>query len=129
MSKRIFSIDIEKETIKNKHYRKVLYTDKYQQLVVMSLEPGEDLPLEVHNGSQFIRVESGRGYVKQYNGKQTYKTLLKDGISIDIPPNVKHYITNTSKTEPLKMYSVYSPPEHKPKTVNKRQPLPMNDHH
>lgn len=53
----MFSINIEKETLKNNNYRKVLYTDSKQQLVVMSLNPGEDIPLESHNGSQFFRIE------------------------------------------------------------------------
>lgn len=114
----MFSINIERETLKNTYYRKVLSTNKFQQLVVMSLKPGEDIPLESHDGSQFIRIESGRGIAKT-NKKNT---RLKDGMSIIIPPNTKHYIKNTTK-KPLKLYSVYSPPQHPKETKQRRQPI------
>ena len=117
--------NIEKETIKNDNYRKVLYTVKGKnQLVLMSLNPGEDIPEEVHSKiSQFFRVEAGKGYAK-IDGK---RYTLKDGFTIIIPPGSKHYIKNTSKTEKLKMYSIYSPENHPEELVNKRQPL--YDHH
>lgn len=113
--------NIEKETIKNKNYMKVLYTVKgNMQLVLMSLNPGEDIPEEIHNNiTQFFRIESGMGYAK-INGK---RYTLKDGFTLIIPPGSKHYIKNTSKTEPLKLYSIYSPEHHPNKKINKRQPL------
>lgn len=113
----MFNINIEKETIKNNNYRKVLYTDAKQQLVVMSLNPGEDIPLESHNGSQFFRIEKGRGVALIKNKR----VLLRDGVGLIIPKSTKHTIKNTSKTNSLKMYSIYSPPQHPPKTLHKRQ--------
>ena len=112
--------NIEKDTLKNKIYRDVLYTvPKKFQLVLMSLDVGEDIPEEVHSGHvQFIRVESGTGIA--IVGRKKYK--LFDGISITIPPGKKHYIKNTSKTEMLKMYTIYAPDEHPPRRKNKRQP-------
>ena len=83
----------------------------------MSLKPGEDIPEEKHDGSQFIRVESGRGVVRF--GKE--RKLLSDGIAIVIPRNVNHYIRNTSKTETLNLYSIYTPPEHESGAKESRQ--------
>lgn len=113
----MFNINIEKSTLKNNHYRKVLYTDTEQQLVVMSLSPGEFIPQESHNGSQFFRIEEGNGVV--FIKKK--KVILKDGTGLIIPKNTKHTIKNTSKTKSLKIYSIYSPPQHPPKTLHKRQ--------
>jgi len=115
-----FYKNIEKETIKNNNYRKVLYTvPGKNQLVLMSLKPTEDIPEEIHNNiSQFFRVEKGKG-IATINNKN-FK--LKDGMSFIIPPGAKHYIKNTSKIEDLKMYTIYSPDNHPAKKINKRQP-------
>lgn len=118
----MFNINIEKATIKNNHYRKVLYTDTKQQLVVMSLSPGEDIPQESHDGSQFFRIEEGKGVALV----KKKKVVLKDGTALIVPKNTKHTIKNTSKTKSLKMYSIYSPPQHPPETLHKRQ---TNDKH
>jgi mannose-6-phosphate isomerase-like protein (cupin superfamily) len=117
-----FSINIENETLKNTNYRKVINTNKTQQIVLMSLQPGEDIPIEIHsNTSQFIRVEKGTGVA--FIGKlATKKIKLKDGVSLTVPPKTWHYIKNTSQKDDLKLYSIYSPPEHPPNKVNKRQP-------
>ena len=117
--------NIEKETLKNNYYRKVLYTIKNKtQLVLMSLKPGEDIPIEIHKHiAQFFRVENGKG-IAIINGK-TYK--LKDGSSLIIPPNSEHYIKNTSKNKDLKMYTLYSPPNHPHNKINKRQPIVNHD--
>ena len=109
--------NIEKETLKNTNYRKVVYTDKYQQLVLMSLNPKEYIYLEKHNATQFFRVEKGNGIAK-VGGKDI---KLKDGVSVTVPPNTFHKIINTGSV-PLKLYTIYSPPQHKPGTVDKRQP-------
>ena len=113
--------NIEKETLKNNHYRKVLYTDKGKsQLVLMCLNPGEDIPLETHDDvSQFFQIKSGKGIAFIDNQKK----LLKDGTTLIISPGSKHYIKNTSKTTKLKLYSIYSPDEHPPNRVDKRQPF------
>jgi len=109
--------NFEKKTLKNKNYRKVVYTDKYQQLVLMSMNPKEYIHLEKHNATQFFRVEKGKGIAK-VGGKDI---KLTDGMSVIVPPNTFHEIINTGRT-PLKLYTIYSPPQHKPGTVDKRQP-------
>jgi mannose-6-phosphate isomerase-like protein (cupin superfamily) len=116
-SRDCFNTNIENATLSNKNYRKVLYTDKYQQLVLMSLNVGEYIHKEKHSGSQFFRVESGTG-IAEINGR---KVALKDGISLIVSPNTYHKIINTSKKHPLKLYSIYSPPQHRRRTVDKRQ--------
>lgn len=108
--------NIEKETIENENYRKVLFTAEHLQLVVMSLKVGEDIPQETHQKiDQFIRVESGNALVitdgKEFN--------LNDDDIIIIPAGTKHYVKNVSKTKALKLYSIYTPSEHKPGTIHK----------
>ena len=109
-------INIEQETINNTDYRRVIHTTKHNQVVLMSLEPGEDIPTETHDGSQFIRFEKGRG-IAIINGKE-YK--LSDGISLNIPAGVKHYIKQTGD-QPLKLYAIYSPAEHTDGLIQTRQ--------
>ena len=110
--------NIEKLTNQNTYYRKVISTTPQQQLVLMCLKPLEEIGMEKHpHTTQFIRVESGRG--KAVVGKSTYR--LSDDSFIIIPPNKCHNIINTSKTKPLKLYTIYSPPEHKPGTKQKRK--------
>lgn len=120
-----FTLNIEKETLKNNNYREVISTDKYQQLVLMSLNPGEYIHREKHNGTQFFRFEGGSGIAEIGSKREIIQ--LKDGISLTIKPNILHKIINTSKTKKLKLYSVYSPPQHKHGHIDKRQPA--DDHH
>lgn len=110
-------INIERETLRNNNYRKVLFTTPQQQLVVMSLMPGEDIPAETHNGTQFIRVEAGKGVAEI----GATKSNIRDGSVVMIPPRHRHYVKNTSRTEPLKLYTIYSPPEHRPGLIQRRQ--------
>jgi mannose-6-phosphate isomerase-like protein (cupin superfamily) len=112
--------DIEKDTLKNSYYRKVVYTTSGLQLVLMSLEPGEDIPEETHPKTvQFFRIESGEGLIKVGN-----KTVfVQDGDSVIVPAGKKHYVANVSNESPLKMYTIYTPPEHSHNKINKRQPL------
>jgi len=105
--KNIFHTNIEKETIENKEYRKILNTGKYMQLVSMSLKPHENIPLELHIADQFIRVEKGIASV--IISKNNYK--LEDGDCIVIPANTEHYIENIGRDD-LKLYTIYSPPQH-----------------
>ena len=115
----MFRGDIEKITIENKNYRRVLHTTPQQQLVVMSIPPLSDIHKEKHpNTTQLIRIEKGNG-IAIVNGK---RKNLSDGVLIIIPPNTTHYIKNTSKTEPLQLYSVYSPPEHPKKLTQRNKP-------
>lgn len=109
-----FSVDIENETIKNKDFRKVLYTGNNIQLVLMNLKSGEDIGDEVHGVDQFFRFEEGTGKVT-INGK---KHEVSDGFSVIVPAGSKHNVKNDGK-EDLKMYTLYSPPHHADGTVHK----------
>jgi mannose-6-phosphate isomerase-like protein (cupin superfamily) len=108
--------NIEDQTLQNKDYRRVLFTGKMLQLVLMSIQPGEEIGMEVHEDhDQFLRVESGSG-VAILNGE---RHDLKDGVAVVVPAQVQHNIINTSKSAPLKLYTLYSPPEHPEDTVQK----------
>lgn len=109
-----FVIDIEKETVNNNNFRKVLYTAKNSQLVIMSLKPKEDIGEEVHDVDQFFRVDAGTGRVV-ING---VTTRIKNGSAIVVPAGAKHNVINTGK-EDLKLYSIYSPPHHADGTIHK----------
>jgi mannose-6-phosphate isomerase-like protein (cupin superfamily) len=105
-----FSADIENSTLKNENYRKVLYTGKHSQLVLMCLKPKEEIGMEVHaENDQFFRFEQGQG--KCIIDGHEY--ALKDGSAIVVPAGARHNIVNTSSTENLKLYTIYSPPHHK----------------
>lgn len=107
--------DLSKLTLENNNYRKVITTTKHMQLVLMSLKPKEEIGLEIHkNITQFIRIEKGSCIA--IIGKDHIK-LKKEGYVI-IPPNTEHNIINTGKGD-LKLYTIYSPPHHKPNLVNK----------
>lgn len=113
-----YIVNIEKKSIANSYFREVLFTGPRSQLVVMSLAPGEDIGMETHDDTdQFIRVEAGKG--KAVLDGSDYP--LEDGSAVVIPAGTRHNIVNTSKTEPLKLYSIYSPPEHPDKTVHKNK--------
>lgn len=105
-----FHTNIEKETLANNNFRKVLYTGKHSQLVLMSLVPNEDIGMEVHtDNDQFFRFEKGRGKCI-INGNE-YD--ISDGVSIVVPAGAEHNIINTSDSEDLKLYTIYSPAHHK----------------
>lgn len=150
--------NIEKKTIQNKNYRKVLFTTPQMQLVVMSIE--NDIPKEIHKKTtQFIRVESGTGFAeinisnsrltsksksnsnsrltsrsksnsnsrltsksksntkaRSKSNKNKKRIKLEDGVAVIIPAGTEHYIKNTGK-DPLKLYTLYSPPEHEPQLI------------
>ncbi|MCX7837594.1 MAG: cupin domain-containing protein [candidate division WOR-3 bacterium] len=111
-----FFTNIEKETLENENFRKVLYTAKYSQLVLMSLQPKEEIGEEVHtNNDQFFRFEKGEGLVI-IDGNE-YK--VSDGSVIIVPAGAKHNVINTSETECLKLYTIYSPPHHKDGIIRK----------
>lgn len=104
-----FCSNIENSTIANKNFRQVLYTGKHSQLVLMSLAPKEEIGLEVHSDNdQFFRFEKGQGKVV-IDGNE-YK--VKDGFAVIVPAGAKHNVINTSKTEALKLYTIYSPAHH-----------------
>ena len=99
--------NIEEKSLENTYFREVLFTAPLSQLVVMSLAPGEDIGMETHDDTdQFIRVESGRGKAI-LDGKEH---ALADGSAVVIPAGTKHNIVNASSSEPLKLYTIYTPP-------------------
>lgn len=105
--------DIERATLENEDYRRVLYTAKHVQLVLMALAPGEEIGEEVHDLDQFIRIESGQGTVVL----DGVETAVGADSAIVIPEGTRHNVINTG-TEPLKLYTLYGPPEHKDGTVH-----------
>lgn len=105
-----YNANIEKDTIENTNFRKVLYTGKHCQLVLMSLKPNEEIGMEVHEeNDQFFRFEKGEG--KCIIDGNEY--ALSDGSVIIVPSGAQHNIINTSSTEDLKLYTIYSPAHHK----------------
>lgn len=105
-----FFTNIEKDTLDNNNFRKVLYTGKHSQLVLMSLKPNEEIGMEVHeDNDQFFRFEKGKG--KCIIDGNEYE--LSDGSVIIVPSGAQHNIINTSENEDLKLYTIYSPAHHK----------------
>jgi mannose-6-phosphate isomerase-like protein (cupin superfamily) len=105
-----YNTNIEKDTIENTNFRKVLYTGAHSQLVLMSLKPGEEIGMEVHkDNDQFFRFEKGEGKCIIDGNEYT----LADGSVIVVPAGAEHNVINTSMTEDLKLYTIYSPAHHK----------------
>lgn len=105
-----FNLDIEEATINNSDFRKVLYTGKHSQLVLMNLKPGEEIGLETHNeNDQFFRFEQGEGKCIVDDTEYT----VTDGSALVVPLGARHNIINTSDTLDLKLYTIYSPAHHK----------------
>src|SRR4051812_42149496 len=108
--------NIEDQTLQNTDYRRVLFTGKKTQLVLMSLQPGVEIGMEVHEDhDQFIRVESGTGEAILNDERHQ----LSDGVAVIVPAGVEHNVVNTSKDKPLQLYTLYAPPEHPDGTVQK----------
>ena len=118
--------NIEKLTLANDKFRQVLYTAQHSQLVIMSIAPGEDIGEEIHELDQFLRVEAGEGKAVLDDVEHP----ISDGTAIVVPAKTKHNIINTSQTAPLKLYSVYSPPEHLDGTIHqtKADALAAHEH-
>ncbi len=115
LSKVGYADNIEKVTLDNGNFRKVLFTGKYSQLVVMTLQPGEDIGLEVHdNVDQFFRVEQGKAIVTM-NGEETE---IEADFAFIVPAGVEHNVMNVGNEE-LKLYTIYSPANHPDGTVHK----------
>ena len=109
-----YVVNIEQETLNNSNFRRVLYTAKNSQLVLMSLKPKEEIGSEVHQLDQFIRVEKGQG--KSVLNGQEYN--ISGGFAVVVPAGTEHNIINTSETEDMKLYTVYSPPNHRDGVVH-----------
>jgi mannose-6-phosphate isomerase-like protein (cupin superfamily) len=121
-----YGINIEQATQENEFFRRVLFTGPHSQLVLMALRPGEDIGQETHpDTDQFIRIEAGQG--RAIIGGQNYD--LKDGSAIVIPAGAEHNVTNTSPDSMLKLYTVYTPPEHPDGTVQKTKTEAEAAHH
>lgn len=111
-----YHVELEDKTLANENFREVLYTGPKSQLVVMTLQAGEEIGMETHDEhDQFIRVEEGIG--KASIGGEEFD--LKDGSAIVIPAGEAHNVWNISETDKMKLYTVYSPPEHKDGTIHK----------
>lgn len=111
-----FNANIEKMTLENTDFRKVLYTAKHSQLVLMSLRPNEEIGMEVHaENDQFFRFEKGHGKCVIDNNEYS----IEDGSVMVVPAGANHNIINTSGTEELKLYTIYSPAHHKDGIVRK----------
>lgn len=110
-----YHADIEELTLANNNFRQVLYTAPHSQLVLMSLLPNEEIGMEVHaNVDQFFRFEKGIGKVI-LEGEET---IIGDGDVVVVPAGTNHNVINTSATEPLKLYTVYSPANHPDGTIH-----------
>jgi mannose-6-phosphate isomerase-like protein (cupin superfamily) len=108
--KKGYKVSIEKLTLENSSFRHVLYTAKNCQLVLMSLKPSEEIGMEVHEGNdQFFRFEKGQGKVV-IDGNEY---AVADGDAVIVPQGSEHNVINTSGTEELKLYTIYTPPHHK----------------
>jgi mannose-6-phosphate isomerase-like protein (cupin superfamily) len=117
--------NIERDTLANEDFRRVLFTGRNTQLVLMTLKPGEDIGQETHEEhDQFIRVEAGRG-VAMLGGKEH---ALSDGVAVVIPAGVEHNIVNTSADSPLRLYTLYSPPEHADGTIHRTKSEAESEH-
>jgi mannose-6-phosphate isomerase-like protein (cupin superfamily) len=115
---------IEQLTETNTNFRQVLFTGKYCQLVVMSLLPSEEIGLETHaTVDQFFRIEEGEGKVIM-NGEET---VFKAGDAIIVPAGTNHNVVNTSAEKPLKLYTIYSPPNHPDGKIHKTKAEAMAD--
>lgn len=122
--KQPFVIDIEDATEDNTAYRVSLWTGDYLQLTLMSLNVGEDIGLEVHpDHDQFLRIEEGDGLVQMGSTKEnlTYERRIDDDDAVIVPAGTWHNITNIGR-KPLKLYSIYAPPEHSYGTVQQTKP-------
>ena len=111
-----YRTNIEKETLENNNFRKVLYTGKYSQLVVMSLKPGEEIGNEIHKTvDQFFRVEQGQAKVILNNGEEEFN-VSEDEVFI-VPAGNWHNVINNGDKD-LKLYTIYSPPNHPAGTIH-----------
>jgi mannose-6-phosphate isomerase-like protein (cupin superfamily) len=117
--------DIERATLQNDDFRRVLYTGKNLQLVLMTLQPGEDIGEEVHpDRDQFFRIEEGVGtiYIDGHENK------VEEDFAVIVPAGARHNVRNTG-LQPLRLYTIYAPPEHKDGIVQKTKADAEERHH
>lgn len=121
-----YIVNLEAETVANTDFRRVLYTAEHMQLVLMSLFPKEEIGEETHELDQFIRVDHGVATVV-LNGQMQH---VADGYAIIIPAGTKHNIINDSEETPLKLYTIYTPPEHIDGTIHStKADVPEHEEH
>jgi mannose-6-phosphate isomerase-like protein (cupin superfamily) len=121
-----YKTNIEKKTLENSYFRQVLYTAKNMQLVVMALQPNEDIGVEVHSKvDQFFRVEEGEANVVMNGVSQD----VKAGDVFIVPQGTEHNVLNTSKTAMLKLYTIYTPPNHPDGKIHKTKKDAIADEH
>ena len=117
--------DIEEKTLNNNYFRQVLFTADHSQLVVMTLQPGEEIGMEVHpEHDQFFRFEQGEGKVI-IDGEES---IVKADWAVVVPAGAQHNVINTGQ-EVMKLYTIYSPPEHKDGTIHKTKAEAMQTEH
>ena len=113
-----YADNIEKATLKNDYVRQVLFTGEHLQLVVMCLQGGEEIGNEVHSDvDQFFRIEEGGAKFVLHHGKEEH--VVHDGDAVIVPAGTWHNVINTSPTKPMRLYTVYTPPNHPDGTVHK----------
>jgi mannose-6-phosphate isomerase-like protein (cupin superfamily) len=119
-----YVINIEEAAKGNDNFRKVLYTAKHSQLVLMTLKPMEEIGMEVHmDNDQFFRIDAGQGKVI-IDGNE-YE--IRDGFAVVVPAGAQHNVINTSDSQALKLYTIYSPPHHADKVVHATKEQAMSD--
>lgn len=120
-----FVIDINKATLANDTYRTALWTGKKLQLTLMSINPGDDIGLEIHpDNDQFLRIEKGTGVVMMGNSRDSlyFQQNVYDDSAIFVPAGTWHNVINTGK-EPMKIYAIYAPPHHPHGTIHKTKAI------
>ena len=123
--KRGYCDDIEKATVENEDFRRVLYTGEHMQLVVMTLQPGDEIGEEVHpDRDQFFRIEEGQGAI-DIDGREN---RVEDDFAVIVPAGARHNVRNTG-SGPLRLYTLYSPPEHKDQVVQSTKAEADARHH
>ncbi len=116
--------NIEKLTLENENFRKVVYTTKHSQLVLMSLSPKEEIGMEVHEDTdQFFRFEGGEGKIIIDEAESS----VSDGFAVVVPAGAQHNVINTSESASLKLYTIYSPAHHQDGTIHKTKEEAMAD--
>lgn len=119
-----YVVDIEEKTKLNEYFREVLFTAPHSQLVVMMLLPNEEIGTETHpDVDQFLRIEEGEG--KAILNEEEF--IVKSGFAIVVPAGTEHNVINTSSDKKLKLYTIYSPAEHKDKTIHKTKQEALAD--
>lgn len=110
-----YSTNIEADTLENENFRKVLFTARHSQLVLMTLKPGEEIGAEHHDDrDQFFRIEAGTGEAI-IDGE---RHALSDGVAVVVPAGAEHNVINTSDSDALRLYTIYSPAEHPDGTIH-----------